>query len=57
MEQTHAREYYQEQDSQDTLYVVQGLILDEQEEHTDRGQMQGPVGVSQIVAVVAMKPL
>ena len=60
MEQTPAREYYQEQDSQDTLYVAQGMILDEQEEHTDRGLTRGlvvVVGVSQVVAVVVMKPL
>ena len=66
MEQTPAREYYQEQDSQDTLYVAQGLMLDGQEEHTDRGLTRGlvvlvvvvlVVGVSQVVAVVVMKPL
>jgi len=57
MEQTPAREYYQEQDSQDALYVAQGMILDGQEEHTDRDLTRGLVGVSQVVAVVVMKPL
>jgi hypothetical protein len=51
MEQTPAREYYQEQDSQDTLYVAQGLILDGQEEHTDRGLTRGLV----VAVVVKVK--